>query len=310
MSKDSLSLLFAGTPELAATALHSILATDWVDIHGVITQPDRPSGRGRKLTASPVKTLAEAHNLTIFQPANKTELQAISAISEVDVLVVAAYGMILPAQTINQPVFGSLNIHTSLLPRWRGAAPIQRAIEAGDAMSGVSIMQMDSGLDTGDILLQKSCPISATETSATLHDKLAVLGAEAIVEVLSNLKADPLPPEKQDEALACYAHKLQKPEAELDWQLPATVLERKVRAFNPAPVCFCQLQGHRLRIWQASVMSEAHNLQAGDIVCADKHGIRVACGEDSLLLQQLQPAGKKVMPAIHFLNGHPDFLTP
>lgn len=288
-----MKIIFAGTPVFAAQALAALLPEH--DIVAVLTQPDRPAGRGMQLTTSPVKQLALQHNLPVLQPASlKTpEIQAELAAFQADVMIVAAYGLILPQVVLDTPRLGCLNIHASLLPRWRGAAPIQRAIQAGDAETGITIMQMDIGLDTGDMLLRVPCAIESTDTAATLHDKLAALGADGIVQALRQLPQ--LAPEKQDNERATYASKLLKNEALIDWQQDACVIERTLRAFNPFPVCQASFNGTLLKVWQASVVNVSGT--AGEILALDKHGITVACGTQALRLETLQRPGGKPQPA-------------
>ncbi|MDX1811781.1 MAG: methionyl-tRNA formyltransferase, partial [Gammaproteobacteria bacterium] len=232
-----MKIIYAGTPEFAAVALRALLKTSH-EIIAVYTQPDRPAGRGRKLTPSAVKQVALEHNIPVYQPASLKDESAQQELANLnaDIMVVAAYGLLLPKAVLDIPIRGCLNIHGSLLPRWRGAAPIQRAIEAGDAETGITIMQMDVGLDTGDMLLKKSCEITDADTTATLHDKLAELGGAAIVEALDLLEKNALPAEKQDDAQAVYAHKLNKAEAVVNWNESAAIIQRKIRAFNPWPV--------------------------------------------------------------------------
>lgn len=302
-----MKIIFAGTPEFAATALAALLKTSH-DIIAVYTQPDRKAGRGQKLTPSPVKQLALEHHIPVYQPlhfkasteeglAAQHELAALGA----DVMVVAAYGLILPQAVLDMPKYGCLNIHGSLLPRWRGAAPIQRAIATGDAETGITIMQMAAGLDTGDMLYKTYCPILEQETSATLHDKLAVQGAEAICTVLASeqsLQNYLAQREIQDEVLTVYAHKLVKAEAKIDWSLPAQQIDRNIRAFNPWPVAFIQLdESHALRVWGSmqSDMSQ-ENAQLGEIIEIDKQGVHVACGDSSVVcLTSLQWSGGKAL---------------
>ncbi|MFY9259657.1 MAG: methionyl-tRNA formyltransferase [Gallionella sp.] len=289
-----MKIIFAGTPVFAAQALAALLPEH--DIVAVLTQPDRPAGRGMQLTASPVKQLALQHGLTVMQPTTLRTDEAAQAIAALnaDVMVVAAYGLILPQRILTLPRLGCLNIHASLLPRWRGAAPIQRAIQAGDATTGITIMQMDVGLDTGDMLLREVTPIAATDTAALLHDKLAAQGAHSIVQALRQLPQ--LTPEKQDATLATYASKLLKSEAMIDWSLDAHVIERAVRAFNPFPTCQTQYQGAMLKVWQSSVVDGVTG-QAGEIIALDKHGITVACGQHGLRLETVQRAGGKPQAA-------------
>ncbi|MDM1245281.1 methionyl-tRNA formyltransferase [Acinetobacter indicus] len=304
-----MKIIFAGTPEFAAVALDALLKTEH-EIVAVYTQPDRKAGRGQKLTASAVKQLALAHNLPVYQPlhfkssteeglAAQAELKALNA----DVMVVAAYGLILPQVVLDTPKYGCLNIHGSLLPRWRGAAPIQRAIATGDAETGVTIMKMAAGLDTGDMMYKTLCPITAEDTSASLHDKLAIQGAEAIVAVLASeqtLQQYLEQREVQDEALTVYAHKLSKAEAKIDWSQDAVTIDRNIRAFNPWPVAFIPLdEQSNLRVWGSILSNEAVNGQsAGTILALDKQGVHVACGDGkAICLTSLQwPGGKALNP--------------
>ena len=303
-------IIFAGTPEFAASALAALLNTD-NEIVAIYTQPDRKAGRGQKLTASAVKQLALEHDLPICQPlhfkssteeglAAQAELSALNA----DVMVVAAYGLILPQVVLDTPKYGCLNIHGSLLPRWRGAAPIQRAIATGDTETGVTIMKMAAGLDTGDMMLKTICPISADDTSASLHDKLALQGAEAICAVVQSeeiLKASLDNREVQDEALTVYAHKLSKAEAQIDWTQPAVTIDRNIRAFNPWPVAFTPLdENNNLRVWNSSLSDvEAGQAQAGEIVLLDKYGVHVACGDQRwICITNLQWPGGKALNAV------------
>ncbi|RVT53117.1 methionyl-tRNA formyltransferase [Acinetobacter indicus] len=304
-----MKIIFAGTPEFAAVALDALLKTEH-EIVAVYTQPDRKAGRGQKLTASAVKQLALAHDLPVYQPlhfkssteeglAAQAELKALNA----DVMVVAAYGLILPQVVLDTPKYGCLNIHGSLLPRWRGAAPIQRAIATGDAETGVTIMKMAAGLDTGDMMYKTLCPITAEDTSASLHDKLAIQGAEAIVAVLASeqtLQQYLKQREVQDEALTVYAHKLSKAEAKIDWSQDAVTIDRNIRAFNPWPVAFIPLdEQSNLRVWGSVLSNEAVNGQsAGTILALDKQGVHVACGDGkAICLTSLQwPGGKALNP--------------
>jgi len=308
-SSSPLRLVFAGTPDFAAEALHALIQSRH-DIVAVYTQPDRPAGRGRKLTPGPVKQLALQHQLRVFQP---DSLKAPGAIEQLrtldaDVMIVAAYGLLLPPEVLDVPRFGCLNIHASLLPRWRGAAPIQRAILAGDRETGITIMQMDKGLDTGAILLKLTCPITPQDTAASLHDRLATLGAEAIITALDQLPTLTATP--QDDSQATYASKLSKQEAIIDWQRPAEELDRLIRAFNPWPVAQTRARGQTLRIWAAQPLADRTTASPGTVIRCDKHGIDIACGQGVLRLTRLQPAGSKPMDAAAFLNGRPDWLTP
>lgn len=301
----SLRIIFAGTPDFAASALLALIKSEH-EVVAVYTQPDRPAGRGRKLRASPVKELALKHSIPVLQPENLKEADAQDKLRSfnADVMVVAAYGLILPQIVLDIPRLGCLNIHASLLPRWRGAAPIQRAIAAGDKESGITIMQMNAGLDTGDILQLSSCPINKKDTGGDLHDRLAVIGANAILETLKNLSSTKLTPVVQDDSLATYAHKLDKKEALINWQNSASDIERLIRAFNPWPVAFTYLNDKPLRIWQAQALPEKSKLAVGTVIDCDKKGIDISCGEGTLRLLKLQPSGSKAMDVASFMNGH------
>ena len=308
-SRLPLRLIFAGTPDFAAEALHALIRSPH-EIVAVYTQPDRPAGRGRKLTPSPVKQLALQHQLTVLQPVSLKTAEAAAQLRalDADVMVVAAYGLLLPPEVLGIPHYGCLNIHASLLPRWRGAAPIQRAILAGDSETGITIMQMDKGLDTGAMLLKLTCPITGEDTAASLHDRLATLGAEAIITALDQLPTLTTTP--QDDREATYAAKLTKQEAVIDWHRPAEELDRLIRAFNPWPVAQTSVNGQTLRIWSAQPLAGKANVSPGTVIGRDKQGIDVACGEGVLRLTWLQPAGSKPMDVAAFLNGRPDWLTP
>lgn len=304
-----LKIIFAGTPDFAARHLDALLASEH-QVVGVFTQPDRPAGRGNKLTPSPVKTLALSHGIPVLQPKSlrPTENQQLVADLQADIMVVVAYGLILPQAVLTMPRLGCINVHGSLLPRWRGAAPIQRSLWAGDSETGVTIMQMDVGLDTGDMLYKLSCPVTAEDTSATLYDKLAQLGPQGLLETLSQLAEGRAQPEKQDDTQANYAEKLSKEEARLDWQLSAAQLERCIRAFNPWPVSYFLIEDQPVKVWQASVLPHVEK-QPGEIIAADKQGIQVATAEGVLNLQLLQPAGKKAMSAQDLLNSRREWFT-
>jgi methionyl-tRNA formyltransferase len=296
-------IIFAGTPHFAANALEALRQEH--QIVAVLTQPDRPSGRGMQLVASPVKQCAVTHDIPVLQPVTlKTEAaqQEIAALNA-DVMVVAAYGLILPKAVLELPRYGCLNIHASLLPRWRGAAPIQRAIQAGDSETGITIMQMDVGLDTGDMLLRKSCAIEANDNATTLHDKLADIGASSILDALRLLQAQQLQPAKQNDADASYAAKLLKPEAQIDWRQDAQIIERTIRAFNPFPVCQSNLQGITIKVWQASLFERQG--EPGTVLVVSKQGIVVACGKGALCLEVLQRPGSKAQPVTQFLQAMP-----
>ena len=313
-----MKIIFAGTPHFAASALAALLKEH--QIVAVLTQPDRPAGRGMQLGTSPVKQLALQHGLPVLQPATlkSEQTQRLLAALDADVMVVAAYGLILPKAVLQLLRFGCLNIHASLLPRWRGAAPIQRAILAGDNESGITIMQMDEGLDTGDILLSNTCRIESNDTAQTLHDKLAELGAGSILEALRLLQEsglagmsptggnsqNRLTPIKQDNAAACYAAKLTKSEAQINWRQDARQIERAVRAYNPVPVCHASINGVMIKIWQAGLCAGQQG-EPGKVLAADKHGITVACGTGALRLEMLQRPGGKAQPAAQFLQALP-----
>lgn len=309
---NKLNIIFAGTPDFAATHLQALLNSEH-NVIAVYTQPDKPAGRGKKLQASPVKQLAQQHNIPVYQPKSlrteeaQEELKMLNA----DVMVVVAYGLILPKEVLEMPRFGCLNVHGSILPRWRGAAPIQRSIWAGDSETGVTIMQMDVGLDTGDMLHKVYTPIEPTETSASLYAKLAELAPPALIDVLDNLGTDKFTPEKQQENLANYAEKLTKEEALLNWNLPAAQLERNIRAFNPAPVAYLNLnvngKEERIKVYQAVVLAH-QNAKAGTVLAVDKKGIQIATGDGVLQITQLQPQGKKPMSVQDFLNGRGDWF--
>lgn len=308
---NKLKLIFAGTPDFAARHLAALLSSDH-EVVAVYTQPDKPAGRGQKLTASPVKELALAHDLPVYQPASlrKEEAQAELAALGADLMVVVAYGLILPKAVLDTPRLGCINVHGSLLPRWRGAAPIQRSIWAGDAETGVTIMQMDVGLDTGAMIRKVSCPIAADETSASLYDKLAGLGPQALVDTVNAMAAGNTAAEVQDDALANYAEKLSKEEARIDWSMEAVAIERCIRAFNPWPISWFEVAGQTVKVWQAEVIAQDHGQTAGTLLKADKQGINIATGKGVLRLLTLQPPGKKAMSVTDLLNSRRDWFEP
>ncbi|WP_058960614.1 methionyl-tRNA formyltransferase [Type-E symbiont of Plautia stali] len=305
----SLKIIFAGTPDFAARHLDALLASEH-QVVGVFTQPDRPSGRGNKLTPGPVKVLAQAHDVPVFQPKSlkPEDNQQLVADLQADIMVVVAYGLILPKAVLDMPRLGCINVHGSLLPRWRGAAPIQRSLWAGDSETGVTIMQMDVGLDTGDMLHKLSCPITPEDTSASLYDKLAELGPQGMLDTLDLLASGKAQSEVQDEALVSYAEKLSKEEARLDWSLSAAQLERCIRAFNPWPVSFFLIEDQPVKVWQASVLPH-QNKQPGEVIHADKNGIQIATADGVLNLLSLQPAGKKAMSAQDLLNSRREWFA-
>ena len=300
-----MKVIFAGTPDFAAAALKAIAAAGF-EIPLVLTQPDRPKGRGMQLAPSPVKQAALELGLRVAQPEKlRNNAEALQMLKEVeaDVMVVAAYGLILPQDVLDTPKHGCLNIHASLLPRWRGAAPIQRAIEAGDAETGVCIMQMDIGLDTGDVVSEHRYTIQPTDTANEVHDALMNLGAAAIVADLQQLKTEGcLKSVKQPEEGVTYAQKLSKEEARVDWNESAAVIERKIRAFNPVPAAWVEYQGKPMKIWRAEVVAQQG--RAGEVLSCSADGLVVACGENALMITELQPSGSKRMPIAAFAAGH------
>lgn len=304
-----LNIVFAGTPDFAASHLKALLDSEH-NVVAVYTKQDSPAGRGKKLQASPVKLLAQQHDVPVYQPKSlrKEPAQAELAALNCDLMVVVAYGLILPKVVLDMPKYGCINVHGSILPRWRGAAPFQRAIWAGDAESGVTIMQMDVGLDTGDILMIDKCPIEADETSQSLYDKIAQTAPVTLIKAVDEIAAGNLTPVKQDEALVTYAEKLSKEEALVDWQMSAIEIERCVRAFNPWPVSYVVINdngNHRnVKIWRANVLDDKTGKAPGTVISADKRGIAIAAGNGEILnITSLQPPGKKPMAAHEFLNA-------
>jgi methionyl-tRNA formyltransferase len=299
-----MKIIFAGTPQFAVSALAALHKDH--QIVAVLTQPDRPAGRGMQLAAGPVKQFALQNGLAVLQPVTlkSEEAQRSIAALDADVMVVAAYGLILPKEVLRLPRYGCMNIHASLLPRWRGAAPIQRAILAGDKETGITIMQMDEGMDTGDMLLRQTCPIEANDTAQTLHDKLAEMGADSVLEALRLLQDNHLNPVKQDNDTACYAAKLTKREAQVDWRQDARQIERAVRAYNPFPVCHARLKGVPIKIWQAALSADQRG-DPGKVIGVNRRGITVACGRDALRLEMLQRPGGKAQLTEQFLQAMP-----
>lgn len=299
-----LRIIFAGTPDFAAIHLRALLGSSH-QVIAIYTQPDRPAGRGKKLLPSPVKVVAQNEGIAVYQPQSLKDPQAQAELSalQADLMVVVAYGLLLPLPVLNTPKFGCINVHGSLLPRWRGAAPIQRAIEAGDTMSGVTIMQMDSGLDTGDMLLTSECPIFPGDTAGQLHDRLGEIGPTALLDTLTMIEQGQSRPKPQDAGKASYAKKLGKPEAEVDWRIPAPALQRKILAFNPSPVCFTEMAGERLKIYRAESMDHSGEQAAGTIVRSSRDQLLIACGKGALALTELQLPGKRPMQISEFMNG-------
>lgn len=309
-----LKIIFAGTPDFAAKHLQALINSSH-DVVAVYCPPDKPAGRGKKLTACATKVLAQHHNLPVEQPVNFKHQadQEVLTNYQADVMVVVAYGLLLPTVILSTPRLGCINVHGSILPKWRGAAPIQRAVENGDSQTGVTIMQMNEGLDTGDILSIATCDITAKDTSSSIYEKLAELGPKALINSLDSLANNTHQATPQDDSIATYAAKLDKVEAELNWQLSAKELERKIRAYNPWPVAQFTFneaadKQHRIRVWQAEIVSCKAALP-GTILSADKAGILVATGEQGLLLQNIQLPGKKAMPVSDILNARSAWFT-
>lgn len=309
-----MKIIFAGTPDFSVVALQALLASEH-EVIAVYTQPDRPAGRGRKLTASPVKALAMENDINVFQPVNfkteaaEKELQELNA----DIMVVVAYGLLLPEMILNAPQYGCLNIHASILPRWRGAAPIQRAILAGDSQTGITIMQMDKGLDTGDMLSIEKCDIDASDTGSCLHDRLAVMGASALLQVLEDVSQHRLAPKKQQDEDATYAHKLDKKEAEIDWQSDAKLIVQKIQAFNSWPVAFTSFTPltnnkttpQSLRLWQAQLIADNDKSSDcyGEVLAESAAGIDIRAKNGIVRILELQMPGKKRILVKDFING-------
>jgi len=307
-----LRIIYAGTPDFSVAALQALIESSY-DVVAVYTQPDRPAGRGRGLQASPVKEKALAYNIPVYQPKSlkdekaQAELKALNA----DLMIVTAYGLLLPAAVLEAPRLGCINIHASLLPRWRGAAPIQRAILAADKKTGITIMQMDEGLDTGDMLAVAECEITADETGSSLHNKLMVLGAETLISVLPAIAGQSRNRAKQDDAAACYATKLNKAEAKINWSLSAEEIQRAIRAYNSWPVAYCSYQKNnkpaKLRLWQAQLEVNAvlaADTLPGKVIAESAQGIDVATGAGVLRITELQAEGKRRMPVADFLNAN------
>lgn len=309
MFVDKLRIVFAGTPDFAAQHLQALIDADF-DVVAVYSQPDRPAGRGKKLTASAVKEVAVANDIAVYQPENFKQPESVKELAALnaDLMIVVAYGLLLPTSVLNTPRLGCLNVHGSLLPRWRGAAPFQRAIWAGDKETGVTIMQMDEGLDTGDMLKKVITPIASDETSASLYAKVAEQAPQVLINTINELQAGEVVPEKQDNEQATYAKKLSKEEALINWQDDAEFIERCIRAFNPWPTSYFVLDGKNIKVHQASVLEQTTNAAAGSIVNVDKKGIQVATGKGIINLEVIQLAGKKAMPVQDVLNSRRDLF--
>lgn len=299
-----LKVIFAGTPDFAASSLQALIDSEH-QVVAAYTQPDRQSGRGKKIARSPVKELALEHKIPVEQPINFKSEEARQVLSnyDADIMVVVAYGLLLPQVVLDTPNLGCINVHGSLLPRWRGAAPIQRAIEAGDAKTGITIMQMEAGLDTGPMISKAITPITEKDTGASLHDKLAQQGAELLISTLDSIAKEGIKAEAQDDSQATYAHKLSKQEAFIDWTKDAAVIERRIRAFNSWPVAQTALKEKIIRIWQAQIVLQQSSETAGTIIQADKDGVLVSCGHNQLLLTELQLPGSRKMSVKDLLNA-------
>jgi len=305
-------VIFAGTPDFAATHLQAILDDDRYQLVAIYTQPDRPAGRGKKITQSPVKKLALANDIQLKQPASLTDIKTQETIArlEADVLIVVAYGLILPQAVLDIPRLGCINVHGSILPKWRGAAPIQRAIEAGDRESGVTVMQMDVGLDTGPMLTTSLCTIDDKETSASLYPKLAVLGAQALINTLEKMRSGTAVGIAQDSTQSSYADKIAKQESLIDWSASVTEIERRIRAFNPFPAAYSLVNGQRIKIWLASAVSRDYPGVPGEILSADDDGLLVKCGNGALLISTIQLAGKSKMCVAEVLKSRASIFSP
>jgi methionyl-tRNA formyltransferase len=308
---DALNIVFAGTPDFAAGHLQALIDSRH-NVVGVYSQPDRPAGRGKKLHPSAVKKLALEHDIPVYQPLNFKQPNSVAELAALnaDIMIVVAYGLLLPLAVLEAPKMGCLNVHASILPRWRGAAPIQRAIQADDAETGITIMQMDVGLDTGDMLSKTVIEINANETGGSLHDRLLEKGPAALLQTLTLLQAGEALAEKQDDKHANYAHKLSKEEALIDWSLPAKDIELSIRAFNPFPCAYTLLGDQRIKVWQAIALEEPTMLLPGTIIRVSNDGVDVATGAGVIRLINIQLIGKKAMMIRDFLNGQPHFFQP
>ena len=306
-----MKIIFAGTPDFAAAHLRALIDCGQHEIVAVYTQPDRPAGRGKKLTASAVKQLASEQGLTVLQPPSLKEADAQQQLASfaADLMIVVAYGLILPQAVLDTPRLGCINVHGSLLPKWRGAAPIQRAVEAGDDETGICIMQMDAGLDTGPVISVARCAIEATDTSGSIYQKLSALGAPTLLAALEKLASGVAVAEQQDDSQSTYASKIDKAEALIDWATPAETLARKVRAFNPFPATFSHIGGERVKIWAASANTVDSGQAAGTIVAASDQGILVQTASGQLLISEIQLAGKSKMPVSELLKSKAELFA-
>ena len=298
-------VIFAGTPEFAATHLLSLINDDAQEVVAVYTQPDRPAGRGKRLTSSPVKLLALQYGIPIYQPSslnNETALSDLAAL-KADIMIVVAYGLLLPQSVLSIPCYGCINVHASVLPKWRGAAPIQRTIENGDQASGITVIQMDAGLDTGAMLSVSHCNLDENETSASLHNKLALLGSDSLASTLKKIQDQTAVGIAQDSDFSSYANKIKKSEALINWSESAHVIERKVRAYNPFPVTFSMLDGLRIKIWSATVQDKERSGEVGEIISATARGLEIKCGQYCLLVHELQLPSKARMAVSEVLKS-------
>jgi len=306
-----MDIIFCGTPDFSVPPLRALVAAGH-QVKAVFTQPDQRKGRGQQMQKTPVKIEAEQHQIPVYQPTNLKDPETVALIAglQAELMVVVAYGLIVPQNILDIPEHGCWNIHASLLPRWRGAAPIHRAILAGDQQTGVAIMQMEAGLDTGPVFHQYPCDIRPNDTGQTLHDRLSQMGAEAIVTCVNELQAGTLPPAKaQRHEDAVYAHKLSKQEAAIDWQLTAAQIERQIRAFNPWPGSHANIQQEPVKLWAAQVVEDNAQVDPGQVVKADKQQLIIQCGEDQLSIQEIQRAGKKRLPIDAFMAARSDWYT-
>lgn len=300
-----MKLIFAGTPDFSVPTLKKLIESEH-DVVAVLTQPDKPKGRGRKLTKSPIKVLAESHEIPVLQPITlKNEaIQSTLRAYHADIMIVIAYGLLLPKKVLEMFPLGCINVHASLLPKYRGASPIQAALLSGDKQTGVTIMKMDVGMDTGDMLHHLACDIDLQETAQTLHDKLAELGSQALSEFLNSMQQSELKPIKQDDLLATYAPKIKKTDAKIDWSKSAETLDREVRAYYGWPVSYTTTHGEVLRVWESNLSNQAHDATAGEVVACSENGIIVACGRGTLSLSKIQLPGGKILPVKDYLNAN------